>query len=100
MAERSDYSGRVTGGYPFLINSQTYSTRQLQSVTLLNPNLIWSPDGATLLLVGTDSQNTSYLIRLWKVDVASGRMVELSSLLNLTASTYLFVNNAAWLANQ
>ena len=100
MAERSDYSGRVTGGYPFLINSQTYSTRQLQSVTLLNPNLIWSPDGATLLLVGTDSQNTSYLIRLWKVDVASGQMVELSNVLNLTDSTYLFVNNAAWLANQ
>jgi Tol biopolymer transport system component len=100
MAERSDYSGRVTGGHPFLINSQTYSTRQLQSVTLLNPNMIWSPDGATLLLVGTDSQNTSYFIRLWKVDVASGRMMELSNVLNLTDSTYLFVNSAAWLANQ
>jgi Tol biopolymer transport system component len=98
MAERSDYSGRVTGGYNYLIDSQTYSSRQLQSVTLLNPNIVWSPDGAALLWLGTDWQDNAYLIRLWQVDVVSGQMVELTDALVQTGSDYLFVSNAAWLA--
>lgn len=98
MDERSDYSGRVTGGDNYLINAQDFTTRQLQSVTLLNPNIIWSLDGTTLLWLGTDWQETSYSIRLWEVDVASGQVVDLSDALGLTGSDYLFVTNAAWLA--
>lgn len=98
MDERSDYSGGVTGGNNYLINAQDFTTRQLQSVTLLNPNIIWSLDGTTLLWLGTDWQETSYSIRLWEVDVASGQVVDLSDSLGLTGSDYLFVTNAAWLA--
>jgi len=98
MDERSDYSGGVTGGNNYLINAQDFTTRQLQSVTLLNPNIIWSLDGTTLLWLGTDWQETSYSIRLWEVDVASGQVVDLSDALGLTGSDYLFVTNAAWLA--
>ncbi len=98
MDERSDYSGRVTGGNNYLINAQDFTTRQLQSVTLLNPNIVWSPDGTSLIWLGTDWQNTSYFIRLWKVDVASGRAVDLSNAIVLTGNYYLFVSNAAWLA--
>jgi hypothetical protein len=98
MDERSDYSGRVTGGNNYLINAQDFTTRQLQSVTLLNPNIVWSPDGGTLLWLGTVWQDTSYSIRLWKVNVASGQVVDLSDATGLTGSDYLFVSNAAWLA--
>lgn len=98
MDERSDTSGRVTGGNNWLINAQDFTTRQLQSVTLLNPNIVWSPDGGTLLWLGTGWQDTSYSIRLWKVNVASGQVVDLSDAIGLTSSDYLFVSNAAWLA--
>jgi hypothetical protein len=98
MDERSDYSGRVTGGNNYLINAQDFTTRQLQSVTLLNPKIVWSPDGTTLLWLGTDWQDTSYSISLWEVNVASGREVDLSEALGLKGKDYLFVSNSAWLA--
>jgi hypothetical protein len=98
MDVHSDYSGRVTGGNNYLINPQDFTTRQLKSVTLLNPNIVWSPDGASLLWLGTDWQDTSYSIRLWEVDVASGQANDLSNSLGLSGNDYLFISNAAWLA--
>jgi hypothetical protein len=98
MDERSDYSGRVTGSDNYLINGQDFTARQLQSVTLLNPNIVWSPDGSALLWLGTDWQDNAYLIRLLKVDVASEQTVEFTDALGLTGSDYLFVSNTAWLA--
>lgn len=97
MAERSDYSGSVTGSYHYLINSQTFASRQLQSVTLLNPSLAWSPEGGTLLLFGTAWVDDTYQIQLWAADAASGQMVEWTDALGLSGSDYLFVSNAAWL---
>jgi hypothetical protein len=97
MEERSDYSGRVSGDNNYLINAQDFSTRQLQSINLLNPNIVWSPDGTTLLWLGTNWQDTSYSIRFWEVDVASGQGIDLSYAIDLTGKDYLFVSNAAWL---
>jgi len=98
MFERSDYSGRVTGGNNYLINAQDFTTRQLPSIPLLNPNILWSPDGTTLIWLGTNSQDTLFSIGLWEVDVASGQGVDLGDSLGLTGRDYLFVSNAAWLA--
>ena len=97
MAERSDYSGRVTGDYNFLIDPHTFSTRQLQSVNLLNPKIVWSPDGAGMLWFGTDWSDNAYIIRLWQVNVESGQSVEMTDALGLAGSDYLFVSNAVWL---
>lgn len=98
MDVRNYASGIVTGSNNYLITPQDFTSRQLQSINLLNPNIIWSPDGAMLLWLGTDWRDTHYSIRLWKVDVASGQGVDISDTLGLVGSDYLFVNNAAWLA--
>jgi len=97
MDKRSDYSGSVSGSNNYLINPQDFTTRQLPSVTLLNPDIVWSPDGTTLLWLGTDWQDTVYSIGLWEVDVVSGQVVDLSNSISLTGSDYLFVSNADWL---
>jgi hypothetical protein len=98
MDVRSDYSGRVTSSNNYLVNSQDYSlTRQLPSVTLLNPNIVWSPDGLNLILLGTDWQESSYSIRLWNVNAATGQGVDLSASIGLSGSDYLFIRNAVWL---
>jgi hypothetical protein len=98
MDVRNNATGIVTGSNNYLITAQDFTSRQLQSINLLNPKIIWSPDGTALLWLGTDWQDTYYSIRLWKVDVASGQGVDMSDTLGLTGSDYLFVNNAAWLA--
>jgi hypothetical protein len=98
MAVRSDYSGRVTDGGNYLVDPQTLSTRALLSVLLLNPSLVWSPDGLSLAWLGTDWLETRYVIRLYRVDVESGQAANLIDSLGLGNTRYIFVTNAAWLA--
>jgi hypothetical protein len=98
MDKRSDYSGRVTGSNFFLVNAANLSIRQLTADELVNPRIVWSPDGRTLLWLGTVWENNSYSIHFWKVDVASGQGQELTGAFLPAESDYLFVNNARWLA--
>ncbi len=97
MAVRSDYSGRVTDGVNFLVNARNFTTRQLAPVLLLNPALVWSPDGRSLAWLGSDWQESRYVLRLFRVDVATLQTANLTNRLALGDSRYLFVTNAAWL---
>lgn len=97
MAVRSDYSGRVTDGVNFLVDAQTFATRQLPSVLLLNPSLVWSPDGLSLAWLGTDWLENRYVIRLFSVEAESGQAANLTSRLGIGEARYLFVTNSAWL---
>ncbi len=98
MAIRSDYSGRVTDGGNYLVDAQTLETRQLPSALLLNPGLVWSPDGLSLAWVGTDWLENQYVIHLFNVDVESGQIANLTGSLGIGDTRYIFVTNAAWLA--
>jgi hypothetical protein len=97
MAVRSDYSGRVTDGVNFLIQPQTFATRQLPSVLLLNPSLVWAPDGLSLAWLGTDWQEDHYVLRLFRVDVETLQVANLTLRLALEDTHYIFVTNSAWL---
>ncbi len=95
---RSDYSGKVTGGYYYLINSLDFGVRQLQPVpVLMNQKIIWSPDGTKLIWLGTTWKDTFYFIDLWEVNVVSGQEINLRDTLGIMATDYLFVNGAAWM---
>jgi hypothetical protein len=95
---RSDYSGKVTGGKFYLVNSQDFSVRQLQPVSvLLNQTIIWSPDGTRLIWLGTTWKDASYSVDIWEINVVSGKEVDLSDELGLMDTDYLFVQGAAWL---
>ncbi len=95
---RSDYSGKVTEGYYFLVNSLDLSVRQLQPVpVLMNQKIIWSPDGTKLVWLGTTWMDTSYFINLWEVNAVSGQEIDLSDSLGIMATDYIFVRGAAWL---
>ena len=98
MDIRSDYSGRVTGSNNYLINPLDFSSKQLPSITLLNPNTFWDPKGDRLAWIGTEWLDSSYSIHLWIIDANSGQGIDYSDAIGLEGSDFLFVNNAAWLA--
>jgi Tol biopolymer transport system component len=98
MDIRSDSSGRVTGSNNYLINPLDFSSKQLPSINFLNPNTVWDPTGDRLVWIGTEWLETSYSIHLWIVDAITGQGADLSETLGLEGSDFLFVNNAAWLA--
>ena len=80
------------------INPLDFSSKQLPSINFLNPNTIWDPAGDRLAWIGTEWLETSYSIHLWIVDAITGQGADLSEALGLEGSDFLFVNNAAWLA--
>ena len=98
LAVRSDYSGLVTDGLNYLVDPQTLSTQQLPSVLLLNPQLLWSEDGASLAWLGTDWLTDRYYIRLFRVDLQNGETTNLTNRLGLSDTRYIFVTNGSWLA--
>jgi hypothetical protein len=97
LAVRSDYSGKVTDGANYLVNATTYEIRQMPSALLLNPRLVWSPDGESLAWLGTDWQEDQYAIKLFEVEAASGQATNLSSSLGVGEAGYIFVTNGDWL---
>ncbi len=97
MAQRSDYAGRVTGGLNYVVNARTYAIKQMPPLLLLYPRVFWSPDGTSLVWMGTNGDEAAYSIQLHQADVASGRVTDFSSDLSLDSSEFLFVNNALWL---
>ena len=97
MSQRSDYAGRVTNGFKFLVNVQNYDMQQMPPQLLLYPRLVWSPDGRLLAWLGTDGQDADTSIRLQVSDAASGQTTDYTDALGLSAGEFLSVNNVLWL---
>jgi hypothetical protein len=96
LAVWSDYYGKVTDGMNYLFDPQTFDTRRLPSVLLLNPRILWSTDGESLAWLGTDLLGDEYSIRLFRVDVQSGQTINLTDSLALGDMRYLFVTNGTF----
>jgi Tol biopolymer transport system component len=97
VAVRSDYSGKLTGDRNFLVNPKTLDVSEYPQTNLLNPRVLWSPDGASLFWIGTSFNVNGYMIGGDLFDRKLKKVTDLSKVINLTNPDYLVVTNANWL---
>ena len=93
----SDYSGKTSGYRNFLVDPQTNAASEYATSKLLNPHVLWSPDGSKLFWVGTTPEDGSYKIGGSLVNRSSKQVIDLGAAINLTSPDYLAVTNADWL---
>jgi hypothetical protein len=98
LAMRSEYSGKVLGNRNFLISPQTLAIIEYPQSNLLNPRLLWSPDGTHLLWIGTLPSDIGYKIGASLVSRSSKQISDLGTAIGQTSQDYLAVTDAYWLA--
>jgi hypothetical protein len=97
IADVSDYTGRSAGNSHYVINPRSGAVVQFPDTELLNPQLVWSPDGKYLFWLGTLSTENGYKIGADLVDRSSRLATDLSDVVGLSGEDFLLVTNAAWL---
>jgi len=97
VALRSEYSGKVTGNRNFVVNSRTLDVIEYPQTNILNPRVLWSPDGTTLFWIGTTPDQNGFMITGRLVSLSLKLVTDLSSAVNIADLDYLVVTNADWL---
>ena len=97
VALRSDYSGKVSGNRNFLVDPRTLAISEYEPSTLLNPRILWAPDGKSLFWIGTKPSGNGFAISGSLVDRASKQVIDLGNAFELSSSDYLAVTNSDWL---
>jgi hypothetical protein len=93
----SDYSGKGSGNRNFLVDVKTLSVSEYAPSDLLNPKVLWSPDGSWLFWIGTTPNKTGFQIGGSLVNRSSKQITNLSAVIGLSSTDYLTVTNASWL---
>ncbi len=97
VAIRSDYSGKVSGNRNFLVEPHTMVESEYPQSNLLNPRVLWSPDGSYLFWIGTILGATRFTIGGNLVDRSSKRVIDMGSAIGQSSPDYITVTNADWL---
>jgi hypothetical protein len=98
LAMRSDYSGKVLGNRNFLISPQTLAIIEYPQSNMLNPLVLWAPDGTHLFWIGTLPSDNGFKIVGSLVSRSSKQITDLDIAIGQTSQDYLAVTNADWLA--
>ena len=85
VAMRSDYSGKILGNRNFLVDSHTLAVSEYAQSTLLNPRVLWSPDGSDLFWIGTAPAASGYKIGGSLVNRTSKQVLDLRAAIDLTS---------------
>jgi hypothetical protein len=93
----SGYSGKGSGNRNFLIDTHTLSVSEYAQSSLLNPKVLWSPDGSFLFWIGTIPNKTGFQIGGSLVNRSSKQVTDLSDAIGQSSTDYLSVTNADWL---
>jgi hypothetical protein len=93
----SDYSGKGSGNRNFLVDAKTLSVSEYAPSDLLNPKVLWSPDGSFLFWIGTTPNKAGFQIGGSLVNRSSKKITDLSAVIGLSSTDYLTVTNASWL---
>jgi hypothetical protein len=93
----SDYSGKSSGNRNFVVDAHTLSVSEYAHSSLLNPKVLWSPDGSYLFWMGTMPDKSGFEIGGSLVNFASKQVIELTSAMGQSSANYLTVTNADWL---
>jgi hypothetical protein len=97
MAIRSDYSGKILAYRDFLINRRTLAISEYPQSNLMNPRVLWSPDGSYLFWIGTIPIDNGYKIGGSLLDRNTKLVSDLGYVIGQVSSDYLAVSNATWL---
>jgi hypothetical protein len=97
VADRSDYSGKVSGNRNFLVDPRSQAISEYAQSQLLNARVLWSPDGAYLFWLGTLPTEAGFMIGGSLVDRLSKQVTDLNSAIGQSGADYLLVTNAVWL---
>jgi hypothetical protein len=99
-AKRSNYSGRLMESNNFLVNSRAFTTRAADSLVLLNPRWLWAPDGANVLILGSEWRENAWAIHAQSIRAASAKTIDLGLIPGLASRDYIFISHAVWLPTE
>jgi hypothetical protein len=97
VATISGYSGKSSGNRNFLVDARTLTVSEYAPTKLLNPHVLWSPDGAYLFWIGTMPSTTGFAIGGSLVNRSSKQVTDLSKAIGQSSTNYLTITNADWL---
>ncbi len=97
VANVSDYLGKVLNNRNFVVDSQSFTVREYTQNTLLNPYVLWSPDGTSLFWIGTLSDGTSFSIGGSQVNLGSQQISNFDEAIGQSSQAYLSITSAVWL---
>ena len=97
VATISDYSGKSMGNRNFLVDAHTLSVSEYAPSKLLNPSVLWSPDGSYLFWLGTLPSASGFEIEGSLVNRNSKQVTTLSDAIGQSTTNYITVTNSAWL---
>jgi len=97
LTNRDDYSGKVKGNRIFLIDSHTLNLIEYPPSSMLTPHLLWSPDGGTLLWLGTLEGDDGFQLAGSLVGRTSKQVTDILGLLGRSSPDYVSVTGAVWL---
>jgi hypothetical protein len=93
----SGYSGKGNGNRNFLVDAKTLSVSEYAPSDLLNPKVLWSPDGSYLFWIGTMPNKAGFQIGGSLVNRSSKQITDLSGAIGQSSTDYITVTNASWL---
>jgi len=93
----SDYSGKSSSNRNFLVDARTLSISEYAPSKLMNPKVLWSPDGSYLFWIGSMPGKTGFQIGGSLVNRTTKQVIDLSNAIGQSSANYLTVTNADWL---
>jgi WD40 repeat protein len=94
--ERSDYSGKWLDIRNMVITTSDMGTKILPPVTGINNRAIWSPDGGSLLLTGTQETADGYLVQMQVMDVVTGAVRDLTTTAGFKSNDFIYTTDIHW----
>ncbi|WP_139044590.1 hypothetical protein [Leptolinea tardivitalis] len=94
--QRSDYSGQWLDIRNLVISTQDMGTKILPTTSGMNPRAIWSADGRSLLLTGTQQSDTGFSIHLNVMDTTSGTVRDLTPAAALADKEFIYTTRIDW----
>ena len=97
VADRSAYSGIITGYRYYIVNTARNAADVLSWPLGENTNLVWSPDGLRILFSGTGQTDTGFHINMTVYDLFRGQGFEVQDWEVFTSTDYVFIPHAYWI---
>jgi Tol biopolymer transport system component len=97
VAMVSDYSGKSSGNRNFMVDAHSLSVSEYAQSSLMNPKVLWSPDGSYLFWMGTLPNETGFKIGGNLVNRNSKQITDMTNAIGHSSANYLAVTNADWL---
>jgi Tol biopolymer transport system component len=96
VADRSAYSGILTGHRYYVVGMPGGDVQELPWTLGAQSNVVWSPDGLHLMLSGTDQTDASYQITIKTYDLLLEQKTDLQPWEEFSSTEYMFIPRIFW----